>query len=61
MQEQIVIIFVIGHAVSILLTPFANYAADLYGQRVKIMQIFSTMNLNLVLLFFFGNLIIVDD
>ena len=53
MQEQIVIIFVIGHAVSILLTPFANYAADLYGHRVKIMQIFPTMNLNLVLLFFF--------
>jgi hypothetical protein len=36
MQEQIVIIFVIGHAVSILLTPFANYAADLYGKVYQI-------------------------
>ena len=35
MQEQIVVIFVLGHAVSILLTPFANYAADLYGERVQ--------------------------
>ena len=28
------IIFVLGHAISIILTPFANYAADMYGRRL---------------------------
>ncbi|CBY20810.1 unnamed protein product [Oikopleura dioica] len=33
-EQQIVIIFVLGHAISIILTPFANYAADMYGRRL---------------------------